>query len=245
MAIKKLYFHFSHQRPRGGSTALRGSPCPRLFPSPRSSPSRPRLSSARPSVPPAGAAPASPPARPGISIHTRSGPPSRPRTASVPTCPGLTWTASPRWAALPPGAARRDSRSSSSSPWRENWRPLRPPRPPARDAEGGAHGAAAAVSPAPGGLRHRKRPCSPSLHRARALLGVGPGLCKAARRSGRPVRRSPILAPSVSDQENFQKRKDTRCEGLGAVNSRKMKGTVGSLWDESVRSDFRGQKYLG
>lgn len=132
------------------------------------------LTAGPPSLPPARAAPASPPARPGVSIQARSRPLSRHGTATVLTRPGLTWTVSPRWAAVPPGALRRDSRSSSSSPWRENRRPLRPPPPPARDAEGGALRTAAAVSPAPGRVRDRKRPCSPSLHSARGLMGAGP-----------------------------------------------------------------------
>lgn len=40
-------------------------------------------------------------------------------------------------------------------------------------AEGGVRRAGAAVRPAPARERHRKRPCSPRLHRARGLQGTG------------------------------------------------------------------------
>lgn len=151
MAIKKLYFHFSHQKPRGGSSAPLGSPYPHrmpvAFPLFGVQPLQAQVSplSARASLPQEQPQPLLPHAL--ASLSTLAPGLSRHRTASVPTRPDLTWTVSPRWAALPPGAARRDSRSSSSSPWRENWRPLRPPRPPARDAEERAHLAAARGQP--------------------------------------------------------------------------------------------------
>lgn len=52
-------------------------------------------------------------------------------------------------------------------------------------AEGGVRRAGAAVRPAPARERHRKRPCSPRLHRARGLQGTGDPAAPLRRRSPR------------------------------------------------------------
>lgn len=205
--------------------AARGFSCPQASPSPPSS-----------ALPIPAAALASPPARPGLS--------SRTIPASVPARSGLTWTVSPHWAAVPPGAARRDSRSSSSSPWRENRRPLHPLRPPARDADGGAHGAAAAVSPAPARVRDRKRPCSPSLHRARGLLGAGtPGPAKlGAALAPWPPSPRPAWGEEADEQGGDFELRGKFPEGREHPSIRRQKEvkawerwSVGSLWDERGR----------
>ena len=103
----------------------------------------------------------------------------------------VTWTGSPRWAAVPPPAGCRDSRSSSSSPWRGagsgTERLKRPPRQqggrsrgrsaPARgrgQANAGPGGRPEAAmfpqtAPRPGAAGEREDPAAP-LRRRRDVL---------------------------------------------------------------------------
>lgn len=119
--------------------------------------------------------PVSPAGRRSDSRAPGKGPGASPSAAArVPGRPS-TWTGSPRWAAAPPPAGSPGSRSSSSSPWRGagggGERLKRPPRLPSERNRGRSAQAETLVKPAPARQGDRKRPCPPSLHRARAAAG--------------------------------------------------------------------------
>lgn len=123
----------------------------------------------------------------------------------------VTWTGSPRWAAVLLLAGSQGSRNSSSSPWRgagaaggKACGDLRSC--PAGGAEGGVRQAGPALRPAPARQGDRKRPCSPSLHRARALPGAAgargaAGAPALARLAGRHPARPPGAGERVTAPE--------------------------------------------
>lgn len=106
-------------------------------------------------------------------------------------------------------------RNSSSSPWRgagaaggKACGDLRGC--PAGGAEGGVRRAGSALKPAPARQGDRKRPCSPSLHRARALPGAGgPRGAPGAPALARFARRHPVRPPGAGERV-------TAPEGRGA-----------------------------